>query len=540
MVRISAPSSGELRRLDAELARVLGTERQIGKVLPARSGGPGDRRALLAAVGGALVAAPPLRAVRRSSPATRWNPTDPADPLSLTRRQLMLRAALGAAGSAGLLAALSRPGEALAFPPDSFYDTFNLARMIYHENPVGPSSAALDAVRQVIARGPTAARRLEETDQRDLVNAVLRYNRGRSAAVKKLTPANVMLLMGSAEGLFLAVDALVAGGRLISEWPSYRIIRERTWQGGGTVIDVLLDPATRRPNYPALREALKQHPETRLIHFNVQNNPMGTVLRRAEFDPFARHVFRNHPRTVIIADESDREFMEAGRAVSVPDFPAYVARGDNLIHLQTFSHAFALTGLRVGYLFAPQHLIRRLERKRIPRPVNVFGHAAALASLRDPRPQIARSHKTIDEGRRYLYAELDKLGLQYSRSQGQYLMVDTGRSGTAVWAGLISLGVLTRYGREWGMEGWLRVNPGLPDENERFIAALRTVLNEPDPGNLPDPPFPIDDLLPGGNRAIAADLERRLRRDSWLATRLPGFEGPIRVTPAAALGTSRR
>jgi histidinol-phosphate aminotransferase len=387
-------------------------------------------------------------------------------------------------------------------------------------------------VREVIAAGPRSYGLYQENDRRDLVEAILAYNRTTSRSARRLGPGHVMLLHGSAEGLTLLADALVAGGTLVSEWPAYRIIRERVWQAGGTVVDVPLDARSRGPDYAALRAALQAHPETGLVHFNAQNNPIGTVLLRGEFDAFAEHVFRNHPRTIILVDDSDPEFMEPGQADLMPDFLSYVARGKNLVHLQTFSHAFALTGLRIGYLMAPRRLIRRMRAKRLPHPTSIFAHAAALASLRDRRAQIRRSYDNCHEGRQYLYGELDRMGLNYLSSQGQYVMVDTGVSGTAVWAALIAQGVLTRYGREWGMESFIRVNPGLPDENERFIASLRTVLARPDLSNPPTPPVP----LPGGEATagLRADLERRLRRDTWIQSRMPPLERPYRVTPADA------
>jgi len=462
--------------------------------------------------------------------------------MTLTRRDFARGAGLAAAGSAALMAAGRAPSRALAFPPDGDYDRFDLARMIYHENPLGPSPAAYEAVREVIGRGGRAAARYEEEDQRDLVEAILRYNRGRHPSARRLSARNVMLLLGSAEGLTLLPDTFIPRGTLISEWPTYRIIRERVWQGDGTVVDVLLDPQTERPDYEAMKEALRAHPEAGLVYLTAQNNPMGTVIQRGEFDRFARWVFRNRPKTVIFVDDSDPEFMDPGQARQMPDFLGYVARGEKLVHMQTFSHVFALTGLRVGYLMAAPGIVRRLRRKRIRPPVNVFGHAAALASLADPGEQVRRSYQNCAEGREYIYSELDKLGLRYSRSQGQFVFFDTGRSGTSVWSGLVSLGVLTRFGREWGRESWIRVNPGLPDENQRFIAALRTVLGQSDPGNLPPPPVPLEDLLPSTpeGRILVRDLEHRLAGASFAESRMGRFEGAIRVTEARRLRASVR
>jgi histidinol-phosphate aminotransferase len=403
---------------------------------------------------------------------------------------------------------------------------------------VGPSLAGLEAVKRLLGRGAGCAARYVEDDPADLVTEILRYNRRLHPSARALRAENVMLLVGSSDGLMLTADTFVAGGTLVGEWPAYRIIRERVWQQGGTVVDVPLRSADRQPDYAALLQALGDHPGTGLVHFNAQNNPMGTVIQRGEFDRFARAVFANHAHTVILVDESDYEWMEPGQAATQPDYLAYVARGQNLVHLQTFSHIFGLTGLRVGYLLAPRRLVARMRRKRITRPVNVFGHAAALAALRDAHAQIKRCHPVVAQGRDYLYSELDKMGLRYSRSQGQYLMIDTGVDGTAVWSVLIGLGVLTRYGREWGMESWIRVCPGLPDENQRFISSLKTALAQPDLRNPPCLAVPITTCppvkLPSRHATLAATLERSLARDTFVARRLGPLERPYRVTRASA------
>jgi histidinol-phosphate aminotransferase len=533
-VRIAVCPASERQRLERALGQVFPSRRP--RRAPARRAAtrrPARAEAPVAAAAAAVPLAALAASFRRPGPRVEV-PTDGELRTGLTRRQLLHRAGLGAAATGALLYGFGRSPDAGAFPPDSFYDSFDLARMIYHENPVGPSPAALQAVREVIARGATAAGTHQDHDAAVLVDAILAYNRTQRPSARRLSRGNVMLLLGSAEGLMLAADTFVAGGTLIGEWPAYRIIRERVWQQKGTVIDVPLRPSDEQPDYEAIKAALRSRPDAGLLHFNAQNNPVGTVMARGEFDAFAEHVFARHPKTVILVDESDPEFMEPGYSHRQPDYLGYVARGQNLIHLQTFSHAFGLTGLRAGYLLAPARLIAAMQAKRIPRPISVFALPAALASLRDASAQVRRSYQVVDDGRRYLYAELDKLGLRYARSQGQYVFLDTGRSGTTVWANLIAQGVLTRYGREWGRESWLRVNPGLPDENRRFVAALRTALSAPDPGNPTQLPIGLDRLLPRGaeGRALAAGLERKLARDTWIGERLPPLRRPFRVVPA--------
>ena len=524
-VRISVGSGSELRGLDGALGRVLGkrspANHRAWVPAPSMPAGSGTRRAALGATAAAAVAIPLVR----RAPAVERLPEAHAA-LELTRRQLIRRGALGAAGATVLLAAM-RAGRADAYPPDSYYDQHNVARMLYHENPAGPSPAALEAVGAVIARGPASYARLQESDQADLVDAVLAYNRLRSAAAHRLRPENVMLMHGSAEGLTLTADTFVGDGTIVSEWPAYYVVRQRVWQAGGTVVDVPLRRDTWQPDYAALKRALHDHPRAGLVHFNAQNNPTGRALDRGSFDDFCRYVFERHPHIVILADESDHEFMSTGPARNIPDFAAYVSAGENFVHLQTFSHAFALTGLRIGYLLAPRRLIDRMAARRIPRPVNVFGHAAALATLADRSSQIKRSYELIDHGREYLYAELTKMGLRYLSSQGGYVMVDTGRNGDAVFGQLWGLGVLTRAGSTWDMDSWIRVCPGQPDENRRFIDSLRTVLAQPDPRHA-RPPLKLDDT------PLGKAFERNWRRERAIRRVAGPPRYPYRVTQAAA------
>jgi histidinol-phosphate aminotransferase len=533
-MRVSVGTANEHDRLDRALAAELRAKRKRKRKGKGRRTGGATAGVTVAARAqrvpvrtrrGAVAGAAAFAAAGIALPRGLGRVADAAS----TRRGFLR----GAAATAALAYGVSRSPAAGAFPPDSFYDRFNLARMLYHENPVGPPPVALEAIRELIARGPTAARRLEDDDPPDLVAAILRRNAKVSPSARRLSARNVLVTLGSAEGLFLSADTFVAGRTLAVEWPSYRIVRERVLQQGGTVLDVPVT-ADFRPDYAALKQALRDHPETRLVRLEAQNNPCGTTLQRGPFDDFARHVFSAHPQTVILIDESDPEYMEPASAARRPDFLRYVAEKRNLVHIQTFSHVYGLTGLRVGYILANEKLIDQLKAKRISRPTSVFARAGALAALGDAEGQIRRCAPVIDEGRRYLYGELDKMGLRYLRSNGQYLFLDTGRSGTGVWASLIGLGVLTRYGREWGMEGWIRVCPGRPEENQRFIASLRTVLSQPDPGNPPQAPIPLEPLLPPNaeGRALAAGLERRQRYDLAMERLAGPLRQPYRVVRA--------
>jgi histidinol-phosphate aminotransferase len=158
----------------------------------------------------------------------------------------------------------------------------------------------------------------------------------------------------------------------------------------------------------------------------------------------------------------------------------HVREGMNMLHVQTFSHIFGLTGLRVGYGITRKDIIERMEAHKIYAGVNVLGHAAGLASLNHAGEQIARCNKACTESRNWLYHELDAMGLQYLPSQGQYILINLDQmDGTVAVLRLYALHkVFVRWGSEWGLNNWIRVNPSTEFENQRFISGLRSILGK--------------------------------------------------------------
>jgi len=184
-------------------------------------------------------------------------------------------------------------------------------------------------------------------------------------------------------------------------------------------------------------------------------------------------VFREHPRTVILIDESDPEYMDAGQAARQPDFLRYVVEGRNLVHIQTFSHVFGLTGLRVGYAIAPPAIIDYMNRVRAPFNVSSPGQAAAIAAL-DDAAHVTKSAEQNRSERGRLGSALTALGLTVAESQANFVYVDLGRPARPVYDALLRKGVIVRpFGN---LPNGLRVTVGNPGENDRFVRALTEVL----------------------------------------------------------------
>ncbi|MCX5859328.1 MAG: aminotransferase class I/II-fold pyridoxal phosphate-dependent enzyme [Proteobacteria bacterium] len=395
----------------------------------------------------------------------------------LSRRSFLKRLGLTAGGTLAASALgeeLFLPRTARAITNDSFYSD-GYQRMCYHENPIGPCAPALEAVREVISE-TGSINRYPDFSYEDLKNKILKYNRAGSG----LGPDHVNVGCGSWESLNQLCDTFLApGSAFLTEWPTYHVIIDRARVVGAQIIKVPHTETPHQPDLPAMKQALADNPNIRLIHFNTINNPIGSFLTRSEFDDFARHVFANYPQAVIVADDSDPEFMDKEERGSYPRFLDYVEQGQNLVQVSTFSHAFALTGLRVGYSIAPLALAQKISPRAIFAGLSQAGLAAAQASLEDAKTQTKRSYENNRDGREYLYGEFDRLGLAYHRSQGSYVIFDVGRDGVTFFTQLLTKKVVLRPGEEWEMTNWIRICPGLPGENEHFIKVLEELLGAP-------------------------------------------------------------
>jgi histidinol-phosphate aminotransferase len=352
--------------------------------------------------------------------------------------------------------------------------------MVYHENPWGPHPAAVEAVRETMARGLSygGINRYPDFQQGELKEAILRYNNLEGV----LTTENVILGLGSAELLFMAADAFSSPeAPFLTEWVTYRIIIQRAEQNRAEIVYVPLRDnweADLDATYLALKSADEQGRPVGLAHFNVINNPAGTFLDKETFGAFADRVYALGPDTVILCDDSDREFMDPALQSRLFWAAEDVAEGRNMLHIQTFSHIFGLTGLRIGYGFARKEIIEKLEAHRIFCNMNVLGQAAALASLAHAEEQIRRCNAACGESRKQLYGALDAMGMEFLPSQGHYNLINLqDMDGTlAVLLMYAVKQVFVRWGFEWELDTWIRVNPSNEYENGRFIEALNWVL----------------------------------------------------------------
>ena len=223
----------------------------------------------------------------------------------------------------------------------------------------------------------------------------------------------------------------------------------------------------RGHDLPALRAAVG--PRTRLVYLANPNNPTGTWYGAREFEAFMAGM---PAHVIVVVDEAYAEVVDA------PDWASalpLVARHPNLVVTRTFSKAYALAGLRVGFAVAHPQLIAVMERVRESFNVNALGLAAAEAALGDAA-HLQASVAGNNAQRAQLAQALVERGLTVSPSQTNFLLVEFGDAASRVEAQLVGQGVVLRPMGGYGLGECLRITVGTEAENARLLAALDTVL----------------------------------------------------------------
>jgi histidinol-phosphate aminotransferase len=334
-----------------------------------------------------------------------------------------------------------------------------IIKLASNENPLGVSPAARAAV----------AAALPELG---------RYPDGNGFALKTALAARyhvaldrIVLGNGSNDVLEMAAIAFLGPGRsAVYAEHAFAVYPLATQARGARGIVV---PAR---NYghdlAAMRRAIDA--DTRVVFIANPNNPTGTLLSGAELEAFLDEV---PAHVIVVLDEAYSEYLpEADRY----DSRALLERYPNLLVTRTFSKAYGLAGLRVGFALCDVPVADLLNRVRQPFNVNELALVAAVAALGDAA-FVRKSHDLNLAGMQQLTAGFRRLGLAWIPSSGNFVSVAVPRAGGASRAGavfesLLRQGVIVRPVGGYGLPDHLRVTVGLPEENERFLAALAAAL----------------------------------------------------------------
>lgn len=336
------------------------------------------------------------------------------------------------------------------------YGVRGAVKLASNENPLGPSPRALAAARRALG-------------------GIARYPDGNGFALKRAlaerlgVPSECITLgNGSNDVLELAARAfatpeneIVYSGHAFAVYP---IVTRAV--GARPVVAPARDFGH---DLEAMRSAVSER--TRLVFIANPNNPTGTWLAAEALEAFVQAM---PAHVLVVIDEAYHEYVSApGYASLLPRLHRY----PNLIVTRTFSKVYGLAGLRVGYGVSSPAVADVLNRVRQPFNVNSVALAAAFAAL-DDHAHVERSVRLNEQGRRQLADGFAALGLRQLPSVANFVCVDLGRPAALVYERLLREGVIVRPVASYGMPNHLRVTVGLPEENERFLKALETVVQD--------------------------------------------------------------
>lgn len=276
---------------------------------------------------------------------------------------------------------------------------------------------------------------------------------------------NVILGNGSNEILEFIGHAFMGEGKniVVSEY-AFIVYRLTAKMFGAEIKEV----PTRKNFTHNLTEMAKAIDEnTSVVFICNPNNPTGSMVTAAEIRKFMDKV----PEDVLIVfDEAYAEIC-LGR---MPDTMKYVVENRNCIVLRTFSKAYGLAGLRVGYGIGPKPIIDALQKPRQPFNCNRMAQIAAEAAL-DDQGFVRRCRALYRKGKAYMEAEFQQMGLEFVPTSANFILVKTGQ-GRTVFQELQKRGVIIRPMDGYGLPEWVRVNFGTIEENKIFIEKLKEVL----------------------------------------------------------------
>ncbi|ENO97297.1 histidinol-phosphate transaminase [Thauera phenylacetica] len=329
----------------------------------------------------------------------------------------------------------------------------SIVKLASNENPLGMSARARDAAITAIGE-------------------ISRYPDGGAFALKKalcarfgVEPAQLVIGNGSNDILELASQAFLAPGlSAVYSRHAFAVYPLATNARGARGIEV----AAKNFGHDLDAMAAAIEPQTRVVFIANPNNPTGTFVPGAELEAFLAKVPRH---VLVVLDEAYTEYLAPEQRY---DSIAWLARFPNLLVSRTFSKAYGLAGLRVGYAIAHPEVADLMNRVRQPFNVSSVALAAAEAALDDDE-FLARSAEVNRRGMAQLVAAFRELGLEWIPSAGNFVTFKVGDA-IGVNQALLRQGVIVRPIAAYGMPHWLRVSIGLPEENTRFIEALRQAL----------------------------------------------------------------
>jgi len=326
-------------------------------------------------------------------------------------------------------------------------------KMASNENALGPSPRAVSAIKRSVLD-------------------INRYPDGECFYLKKalakkfgLKSENIIVGNGSDELIVLTLRAFInKGDEVIVAEPTFLIYKLAALLDEACVITVPL----RDFRYDLAAMKSKITARTKVIFIANPDNPTGSYVTKYEVENFLKGL----PKHVIVFfDEAYFEYLDLR---DCPNAIKYLGKG-NVIVSRSFSKAYGLGGLRVGWAASTKEIIGYLNQVREPFNVNRLAQVAAVAALEDKK-HILKSKQLVKDGKKYLYREFNNLGLFFVESAANFILFNVGINSSVVYRGLLEKGIIVREMSGWGLKNFIRVTIGTSRENKLFITELKKIL----------------------------------------------------------------
>ena len=329
-------------------------------------------------------------------------------------------------------------------------------KLASNENPIGPSPKALTALKEF----------LPEVARYPLGDCY--YLRKAISEKYKVDMDEILCGAGSDEIIqLLYVAFLPKGANAVAPFPSFSeyYIFAKSLRADCKWVAVRDDFTI---DFDAILKAVDEN--TRFVFLANPNNPTGLAFGEKELTDF---LDRLRPDVMVVMDEAYLEFAERK---DMPDSIKLMKKYKNLLVMRTFSKAYGLASMRCGFLLADKECIDVMQRVRPPFNVCMAAQVMAEAALGDDE-HINKVVSLNAEGRKYIYSELQKLGVKYIPTEANFMLINVG-DGKKVFDDLLKEGVIARFLGGKQLEKYIRVSVGTQEENKIFIEKLTKVLGK--------------------------------------------------------------
>ena len=335
----------------------------------------------------------------------------------------------------------------------------SIIKLASNENPFGPSPKALAAMRAAAGAGNF----YPDNENMEL--------RGKLAERHNISPEHILVTAGTTQFIDIISRTLLAPGlNAVTSEKTFIVYAIAVRAAGGEYIQAPM----RGEAFDLNAVAAAVTDKTRIIFLANPNNPTGTMFDAAATDRF---LARLPEHVLVVLDEAYCDFAQsfaAQRGIEYSHALDYVRQAKNIVVLRTFSKAHGLAGIRVGYGFGPPKLLQHFARVRTAFSVSGVAEAGAIAAL-DDHAHVAQAVQNNLQESKWLEGKLRELGFNPVPTSASFIYFDSGEAAGELARWLQAEGIIVRPMTIWGGPQAIRVTVGAPEQNRRFIAALKLV-----------------------------------------------------------------